>query len=272
MHYINLKFIFRFISKYIKYHLKFIFLFISVIFLCLACSQRIRIENKQVVTANVTPTEAPTLITKTLKSNNSPVLNQEFYPSQLVDIESINREIILDIRYATNNNFLKQKVYSEPRCVLRYGTAKKLTQVQENLKRKKLGLKVYDCYRPLSVQKQMWKVVPNENYVANPAQGSRHNRGAAVDLTLVDSQGKELEMPTEFDEFSPKAQRNYNGGTVRYAFGVKLRLSRQNRQLLEDGMKQQGFTGLATEWWHFDASGWEIYPVTDVPFEKIPKV
>jgi zinc D-Ala-D-Ala dipeptidase len=268
MHYINLKFIFRFISKYIsKYNLKFIFLFISVIFLCIACSQRIIVENKQVVTANVTPTKTP-------KSNNSPIPNQEFNQnlqninkqeinsSQLVDIQSINREIILDIKYATNNNFLKQKVYPEPRCVLRYDAAKKIAQIQENLKQKKLGLKVYDCYRPLSVQKQMWKVVPNENYVANPAQGSRHNRGAAVDLTLVDGKGRELEMPTKFDEFTPKAQRNYNGGTVR---------SRQNRQLLEDAMKQQGFTGLATEWWHFDAPGWEIYPVTDVPFEKILK-
>ncbi|PAX51075.1 peptidase M15 [Brunnivagina elsteri CCALA 953] len=181
-------------------------------------------------------------------------------PSQLVDIQSINREIILDIKYATNNNFLKQKVYPEPRCVLRYGTAKKLAQIQENLKQKKLGLKVYDCYRPLSVQRQMWKVVPDENYVANPTQGSRHNRGAAVDLTLVDGNGQELEMPSQFDEFSGKSRRSYNGGTVR---------SRQNRQLLEDAMKQQGFTGLVTEWWHFDAAGWEVYPVTDVPFNKI---
>ncbi|MBD2385804.1 M15 family metallopeptidase [Cylindrospermum sp. FACHB-282] len=182
--------------------------------------------------------------------------------SQLVDIQSINKKIVLDIRYATPNNFLKKKLYTDTRCILRNLVAKKLSQVQEELTKNKLGLKVYDCYRPLSIQKLMWKMLPNENYIANPSRGSRHNRGAAVDLTLVDSKGKELKMPSEFDTFTPASNRNYNGGTPE---------SRKNRQLLQDAMQKYGFVGLPTEWWHFDASGWEKFPVIDASFSAIPR-
>ncbi|BCL39566.1 D-alanyl-D-alanine dipeptidase [Nostoc sp. MS1] len=196
----------------------------------------------------------------TNNSNINPVSNDD---TQLVDIQTVNKDIVIDIRYATTNNFLKQKVYPEARCVLRYGVAKKLSQIQQDLSRKQLGLKVYDCYRPLSVQKLMWRVIPDERYVANPAQGSRHNRGAAVDLTLIDNNGKELEMPSKFDSFTPASHRNYNGGSAQ---------ARKNRQLLEDTMQKQGFSGLSTEWWHFDASDWQNFPVMDVPFNDIPKV
>ncbi|MBE9209766.1 M15 family metallopeptidase [Nostoc sp. LEGE 06077] len=182
--------------------------------------------------------------------------------AKLVDIQSINKNIVIDIRYATTNNFLRQKLYPEARCVLRYAVAQKLSQVQEDLAKNKLGLKVYDCYRPLSVQKLMWRVKPDNRYVANPVQGSRHNRGAAIDLTLIDSNGKELEMPSEYDSFTPASYRNYSGGNAQ---------ALKNRQLLEDAMQKQGFSGLSTEWWHFDASGWKDYPIMDVPFNQIPR-
>lgn len=182
--------------------------------------------------------------------------------SQLVDIQTINKKITLDIRYATPNNFLKKKLYTDSRCILRNLVAKKLSQVQGELAKNKLGLKVYDCYRPLSVQKLMWKILPDENYIANPSRGSRHNRGAAVDLTLVDSKGNELKMPSEFDTFTPASNRNYSGGTPE---------SRKNRQLLQDAMQKYGFLGLPTEWWHFDASGWEKFPVIDASFSAIPR-
>ncbi|HEY9669141.1 MAG TPA: M15 family metallopeptidase [Coleofasciculaceae cyanobacterium] len=183
------------------------------------------------------------------------------YDARLIDIRKVNPDIALDIRYATANNFLKQKLYPVARCVLRGAAAKRLSQVQEDLEKKGLGLKVFDCYRPLSVQRLMWKVKPDSRYVANPAYGSRHNRGAAVDLTLVDRNGKELEMPTGFDNFTERAHRNYRGGSAQ---------SRKNSKTLEDAMKKYGFIPISTEWWHFDAPGWDKYAILDIPFGAVP--
>lgn len=181
--------------------------------------------------------------------------------ARLVDIHSINRNIVLDIRYATTNNFLNQKLYPVAKCALRKEVAEKLSQVQTDLETMGLGLKVYDCYRPLSVQKKMWEVLPDSRYVANPATGSRHNRGAAVDVNLIDlSTGKELEMPTEYDDFSEKAWRSY--------LGNKSEVQR-NSELLETQMKKYGFEPLITEWWHFDAVGWEKLGILDVPLDEI---
>jgi D-alanyl-D-alanine dipeptidase len=183
------------------------------------------------------------------------------YDARLIDIRTVNPKIALDIRYATTNNFLKRQLYPVARCVLRGAAARRLSQVQQELEKKGLGLKVYDCYRPLSVQKLMWQIKPDPNYVANPAKGSRHNRGAAVDLTLVDRNGKELEMPTGFDDFTERAHRDYNGASTQ---------AKKNRQLLEDVMSKYGFIPLETEWWHFDAPGWENYAILDVKFGEIP--
>ncbi|WP_293354336.1 MULTISPECIES: M15 family metallopeptidase [unclassified Microcoleus] len=181
--------------------------------------------------------------------------------ARLVDIRTVNRNIRLDIRYATTNNFLKRKLYTVAKCALRSSVAEKLGKVQTDLEKIGLGLKVYDCYRPFSVTKQMWEVLPDPNYVANPARGSRHNRGAAVDLTLVDRTGKELEMPTPYDDFTKKAHRDYNGGSAQ---------SRKNRQTLEDAMKKQGFIGITTEWWHFDSEDWQKFAILDISLTEIP--
>ncbi|TAG58960.1 MAG: peptidase M15 [Oscillatoriales cyanobacterium] len=181
--------------------------------------------------------------------------------ARLVDIRTVNRNIRLDIRYATTNNFLKRKLYTVAKCALRSSVAQKLALVQTDLEKIGLGLKVYDCYRPFSVTKQMWEVLPDPNYVANPVRGSRHNRGAAVDLTLVDRTGKELEMPTPYDDFTKKAHRDYNGGSAQ---------SRKNRQTLEDAMKKQGFIGITTEWWHFDSEDWQKFAILDVSLSEIP--
>lgn len=181
--------------------------------------------------------------------------------SQLVDLSRIAPHIRLDIRYATTQNFTRTRLYSQARCLLRSPVAQKLANVQKDLETKGLGLKVYDCYRPLSVQQQIWKIVPDERYVANPARGSRHNRGAAVDLALVDRHGKDLPMPTEFDDFTEKAWRNYTGGTAR---------SRQNSLTLEQAMQKQGFVPLPTEWWHFDDANWQSFPIINLPLESVP--
>ncbi len=180
--------------------------------------------------------------------------------ARLIDIRSVNNKIAIDIRYATTNNFLKRKLYPVARCVLRGAAARTLSQVQDDLVKQGLGLKVYDCYRPLSVQKQMWGVLPDNRYVANPTQGSRHNRGAAVDVTLVDRNGRELEMPTGFDDFTERASRDYMGASPQ---------ALKNRQLLENAMKKYGFIPLPTEWWHFDAPGWEKFSILDVSFGAI---
>jgi D-alanyl-D-alanine dipeptidase len=167
----------------------------------------------------------------------------------------------LDIRYATNNNFTHQRVYDSAVCMLRRETAEKLLAVQKELASSGLSLKVFDCYRPLSVQKKFWSLVPDERYVADPSKGSRHNRGAAVDLTLIRiSDSGELEMGTGFDDFSERAHRDYTDLPVD---------ARSNRRKLEDVMVRHGFTGLPTEWWHFDDNDWQKYPVEDVPVGKV---
>jgi D-alanyl-D-alanine dipeptidase len=174
----------------------------------------------------------------------------------LVDIASADPRIIVDIRYATPDNFMHRVLYPVNRCLLRASAARRLSRVQDDLEMRGFGLKIHDGYRPLSVQKMMWQVMPNESFVANPAKGSRHNRGAAVDVTLVDRFGRDVPMPSSYDEFSERAGREYPGGTV---------CARYNRDTLLAAMQRRGFTTLKSEWWHFDAPGWRNYPVMDVP-------
>jgi D-alanyl-D-alanine dipeptidase len=182
-------------------------------------------------------------------------------PQSLVDAKKYDFSLLLDIRYATTNNFTKAVVYPEARCLLKKSVAEALSRVQSALKVQRLQLKVFDCYRPLSVQRKFWQLVPDERYVANPEKGSRHNRGAAVDVSLVDLEGKEIEMPTGYDDFTEKAHRNYS----------KLpKKAIRNRDILEKAMAKEGFVGLDTEWWHFDFKGWESFPIEDVSFSEVP--
>lgn len=180
-------------------------------------------------------------------------------PGDLVDVQTLHPGIRIDLRYATKDNFTKQAVYPPTRCYLRRFAAERLAAVQRDLEAMGLGLKIWDAYRPLSVQKKFWALVPDERYVASPVKGSRHNRGAAVDLTLVDRDGKELEMPTKFDDFTEAAGINAPCSPT----------ATEHRQLLQRVMKAHDFQVLPTEWWHFDALGWEKYPVTDVTFESL---
>ena len=175
----------------------------------------------------------------------------------LVDATTIVPHLKLDIRYATTANFTHQRLYAHARCLLHADVAKRLADVQRELRASGLALVVYDCYRPLSVQKKMWALVPDERYVSDPAKGSRHNRGAAVDVGLFDVAGKRiLPMPSAYDEFSARAHRDYAGGDP------FLRGLRDN---LGAVMERHGFVGLATEWWHFDAVEWQSYPISDEP-------
>jgi len=181
--------------------------------------------------------------------------------ARLVDVEKVVPGIVLDIRYATTNNFTGQQLYPIAKCVLREKTAAKLGEVQIELAGMGLGLKLFDGYRPLSVQRKMWAIFPNQDYVADPKKGSRHNRGAAVDLTLIRlPDGVELLMPTHYDEFTPKAHRDY----------MKLDAEAiRNRELLEQVMSRHGFVGLPTEWWHFDDTDWKRYRILDVDYSEV---
>ncbi len=182
---------------------------------------------------------------------------------EFVDIHQMNPSIILDIRYATNNNFLHQAVYPQARCFLVKEAALKINAVQKELQSLGLGLKIFDGYRPLSVQKKMWEIMPNPSYVANPAHGSRHNRGCAVDLTLVDSLGNELPMPTPYDTFSPRAHHSYQ------AIPAQVRI---NRWILKTVMEKHGFKPISSEWWHYDLVHWKKYPVMDLSFDEIDRL
>jgi D-alanyl-D-alanine dipeptidase len=179
----------------------------------------------------------------------------------LADVEKVVPGVVLDIRYATTNNFTGQRLYPAVKCVLRKNTVEKLRAAQSDAAELGLGLKIFDGYRPLSVQKKMWAIFPNEDYVANPKKGSRHNRGAAVDLTLIRlSDGAELLMPTGYDDFTPRAHRDYM-----HLDAEPIR----NRELLERVMTKHGFVGLSTEWWHFDDADWKRYGILDVDYSKV---
>ena len=178
----------------------------------------------------------------------------------LIDLSSVNPRIILDIKYATADNFVGKPVYTLPKAYLRKTVAQKLNRVQQELEKNGLGLKVWDAYRPLPAQQILWDIVPDERYVADPKKGSVHNRGAAVDLTLVDAQGNELVMPTGFDDFTEKAHHDYKDLPDEVLV---------NRDILLTYMVAQGFTPFATEWWHFNDLEAESYPLLSTTFEEL---
>ena len=182
---------------------------------------------------------------------------------ELVDVEKLIPSVCIDIRYATKDNFMKMAVYSSAKCYLRRECAEKLRCVQEDLKEMGLGLKIWDAYRPLNVQRILWDITTDKQYVADPnGKGSNHNRGAAVDLTLIKLDTKEeLEMPTPFDEFSIRAHSNTTDGISEVAM--------KNRSLLNDCMSKHKFEQLPHEWWHFNFYNCSECELMDINFEDI---
>ena len=195
-----------------------------------------------------------------------PVEIGSFRKSDLVEFTKVDPSIHLDIRYATSNDFLGTPVYSQARAFLQRPAAEALLRIQKKLKPLGYGLLIHDAYRPWYVTKIFWDATPPEGkiFVADPAQGSRHNRGCAVDLTLYDlASGKPIEMPGTYDEMSPRSFPNYPGGTS---------LQRWHRDLLRRAMESEGFTVYESEWWHFDYKDWKEYPILNVPFEKLDSI
>lgn len=194
-------------------------------------------------------------------------LTSEHAASVLVDIRKVNPKILVDIRYATSNNFLGFQIYSLPLCYVHKDLAKAVNSVQHELEKIGLGLKVYDGFRPISVQQIMWENIQDPRYVSNPSEymGS-HLRGAAVDVTLVDKHGEELEMPSGFDEFTERAHLEYMQGS---------KSALENREILQTAMKKQGLLPIDTEWWHFSLQDWQDddkYPALDISFEELIKL
>lgn len=192
----------------------------------------------------------------------APFMN-EHTPIGLVDIKKIDPTILVDLKYATTDNFTGQKIYASHLCWVHQDTAHALIRVQKELRALELSLKIWDGYRSPAAQQKLWDVcaarypdeTEREQYVSNPKKGGRHTRGTAVDVTLVDETGHELEMPTAFDDFSSKAWANDTTCTPR---------AQKNRDLLHKIMRRHGFEGIKTEWWHFDLKGWQDYPPLDV--------
>jgi len=174
---------------------------------------------------------------------------------RLMEITDIPR----DVRYATTNNFMHAKLYPVSKVLLRRPAAIALHEVERELAHDGLGLKIFDGYRPYRVTVRMWKPIRNPDFVADPAKGSRHNRGAAVDLTLIDLRtGNELPMPTGYDDFTPRARQDFNDLPAEVI---------ANRAKLREVMTKHGFDPLPSEWWHFDFRGWERFELLDLPLE-----
>ena len=186
-----------------------------------------------------------------------------FRKPDLVDVAPLDRRIHLDIRYAGDRNFLGTPVYTSARAFLQRPAAEALLRAHRELLQQGYGVLIFDGYRPWYVTKIFWDATPpgKHEFVADPAQGSRHNRGCAVDLTLYDLKtGREVEMTGGYDEMSERSYPNYNGGTAE---------QRARRDLLRRVMEKQGFTVYASEWWHFDYREWQAYGIQNVPFENL---
>ena len=183
--------------------------------------------------------------------------------SDLVELTSLDPTIKLEIRYATTNNFLGTRFYDEARAFMQRPAAEAVVRANQKLRTLGYGLLIHDAYRPWYVTKMFWDATPVDKHwlVANPAEGSKHNRGAAVDLTLFDlATGKPVEMPSTYDESTGRAYADYPGGTS---------LQRWHRALLRNAMVSEGFIVNPTEWWHFDFNGWKDYAIGNEPFDRI---
>lgn len=172
--------------------------------------------------------------------------------AELVNIRSVDRTIVVDLRYATSRNIARRPFYpTNMPALVRPHVAVRLAQAQAILRDRGYGLKIWDAYRPKSAHEQLWALSPNTDYVADPAVGgSLHTSGVAVDATLVDNKGRDVPMPTDFDDFTTAAMLNYTGGNAEV---------RRNLRVLQNAMARAGFYGLRTEWWHFVSKDWKEY-------------
>ncbi len=178
-------------------------------------------------------------VTASFQAQNTTAISDTTF----VNLKDFSTDFVYDMKYATTDNFLKAQVYDCAECFLRLKTVKALIKANKKFMKKGYRIQIFDCYRPLDIQKRMWKIVSNPEYVADPAKGSIHNRGGAVDITLVDKNGSALDMGTPFDFFGPEASHHFEN----LSDAVK-----QNRLLLKKIMRKSDFISFDSEWWHYN--------------------
>jgi D-alanyl-D-alanine dipeptidase len=223
----------------------------------------LRLGCAQEISFHITPLRPVEELREQALKAQPPREEGSFRKPELVELVTLDPTIKLDIRYATDNNFLSTPVYTEARAFLQRPAAEALVRAHRELKARGYGLIIHDGYRPWYVTKIFWDATPNDKrmFVANPAEGSKHNRGCAVDLSLYDLEsGKEVKMPSGYDEMTPRAYADYSGGTND---------ERARRALLRDAMEKQGFKVNPTEWWHFDYKDWKSYGILNAKFEDL---
>jgi D-alanyl-D-alanine dipeptidase len=232
--------------------------------LCLCWSLLLAAQQRD-STFRITPVRPVEELRKEALAAQPPQESGAFRKPELVELTKLDPTIRLDIRYATTNNFLSTPMYSQARAFMQRPAVEALVQAHRALKRQGYGLLIHDAYRPWYVTKMFWEATPDDKkiFVADPKEGSKHNRGCAIDLTLYDLKtGKAVEMPSGYDEMSPRSYADYAGGTAG---------QRERRSILRRAMEKEGFTVYPQEWWHFDYKDWKKYPVMNVRFEEIGK-
>ena len=230
-----------------------------IVLLAIACSNQPSVSQNEEIIKSTVPVVTPYRMKSAPPPSHSDALTPSFSGQQaqthtgFLDVSAIDPSIRLDIKYATEDNFTQSQIYDCARCLLRPEVARALVKAHKALKAKGMGLKMFDCYRPRPYQQRLWEKVPDPNYVTPPAKGSMHSRGAAVDLTIVDASGKELDMGTAYDFFGREAH------TDNLTLPQKVL---ENRKLLRETLAAVGFKGIRTEWWHFSFQG-KSWPLSD---------
>ena len=223
----------------------------------------LQLGSAQQVSFRITPVRPVQELRAEALREQPPQEQGAFLKPDLVELVKLDPTIKLDIRYATTNNFLGTPVYTQARAFLQRPAAQALLRAHRELKAQGYGLIIHDGYRPWYITKIFWDAVPNDKkiFVADPTEGSKHNRGCAVDLSLYDLRtGKEVTMPSGYDEMTDRAYADYAGGTVE---------ERERRAILRQAMEKQGFKVIPKEWWHFDYQDWKRYPIMNVKFEDL---
>ncbi|WP_298138290.1 M15 family metallopeptidase [Flavobacterium sp.] len=214
----------------------FLLLLLIIAFSCKSVKE-VRLANQSIANEEIEN------IKKSPSKTNSFISFEDNSDTTFVNLKNYSNDFVLDMKYATSDNFLNKKVYDCAACYLRLKTVKSLINANKDFIEKGYRIKIFDCYRPLDVQRRMWEIVSNPDYVADPSKGSIHNRGGAVDITLVDSNGNEIDMGTTFDFFGVEASHDYQNLSEEV---------KNNRKLLKEVMLKNNFKSFDSEWWHYN--------------------
>lgn len=240
------------------------YLFFSIAFIALfSCATKNRIidTKKTNSISEINSNENKSIAVNSIKIENAPktpLKPEEPNDTTFVNLKEYSNDFVYNMKYATTDNFLKSKVYDCEACYLRYKTVKALVNANEKFLKKGFRIMLFDCYRPLAIQKKMWEIVSNPNYVADPKKGSIHNRGGAVDITLVDLQGNQLDMGTPFDFFGIEASHNFE----QLSDEIKA-----NRKLIRKIMTQNNFKIFESEWWHYNLKNAQKDPISNFKWD-----